>query len=249
MNLAGKVCMVTGASGGIGAASALTLAAKGAHIAAFGRRSDDQIAALRDQVQSLGVRFCYGTGNVEQVGVCEALVRETVAEFGKLDVLVHLAGDAVPGSLLSLDVADWHRAFDVHIHSAFYLCRAAVPYMKAAGEGSIILISSAAGLRGINGAIAYSVVKGAIPQFVRSLARELADDRIRVNAVAPGVIRTPFQDYLSLEQVKNNIENRIPLHREGTPVDVAEAITTLVTNEFITGETLTIDGGMTMRIV
>jgi 3-oxoacyl-[acyl-carrier protein] reductase len=104
-------------------------------------------------------------------------------------------------------------------------------------------------LRGVNGALAYSVVKGAIPQFVRSLARELADHNIRVNAVAPGVIRTPFQDYLSPEQVKNNIENRIPLHREGTPADVAEAIVLLATNAFITGETLTIDGGMTMRIV
>jgi len=99
------------------------------------------------------------------------------------------------------------------------------------------------------GAIAYGVAKGALPQFARSLARELADDNIRVNAVAPGIIRTPFQDFLTPAQVKNNIENRIPLHREGKPEDVAEVIAMLVTNDFITGETIAVDGGMTMRIV
>ena len=98
------------------------------------------------------------------------------------------------------------------------------------------------------GAIAYGVVKGALPQFGRALARELADDNIRVNVVSPGVIRTPFQDILSPEQAKNNIDNRIPLHREGKPEDVAGLIALLVSNDFITGETVSIDGGMTMRI-
>ncbi len=121
--------------------------------------------------------------------------------------------------------------------------------MKQRGGGAIILISSAAGSRGCLGALAYGTVKGALPQFARALARELADDQIRVNVVAPGVIRTPFQDYLTPEQVKNNIANRIPLHREGTPEDVAEVIAMLAGNDFITGETVSIDGGMTMRIV
>jgi len=93
------------------------------------------------------------------------------------------------------------------------------------------------------------VVKGAIPQFTRALAYELADDNIRVNCVSPGVIRTRFQNYLTKEQVKNNIENRIPLHREGTAEDVADVICMLVKNDFITGENVVIDGGMTMRIV
>lgn len=103
--------------------------------------------------------------------------------------------------------------------------------------------------RGCKGATAYGVVKGAIPQFVRAVARELADLNIRVNAVAPGVIRTPLQGGLTAEQVANNLKNRIPLHREGTAQDVADAITLLITNEFMTGETVTVDGGMTMRIV
>jgi NAD(P)-dependent dehydrogenase (short-subunit alcohol dehydrogenase family) len=93
------------------------------------------------------------------------------------------------------------------------------------------------------------VVKGALPQFARNLARELADQRIRVNCVSPGVIRTPFQDFLTAEQVANNINNRIPLHQEGSPADVARLIISLIENDFITGENVVIDGGMTMRMV
>jgi NAD(P)-dependent dehydrogenase (short-subunit alcohol dehydrogenase family) len=92
------------------------------------------------------------------------------------------------------------------------------------------------------------VAKGALPQFARNLARELAPANIRVNSVSPGVIRTPFQDFLTPEQVRNNIENRIPLRREGTAEDVAAISLALIENEFITGEDVAIDGGMTMRI-
>lgn len=116
-------------------------------------------------------------------------------------------------------------------------------------KGAIVLIGSAAGLRGCLGAMAYGVVKGVQPQFARALARELANNNIRVNCVSPGIIRTPFQNFLSPEQVQNNINNSIPLHREGQPEDVAHAIAGLVENEFITRESLVIDGGMTMRIV
>jgi len=141
------------------------------------------------------------------------------------------------------------NAFAVHVHSVFHLARAAAPYMARQGAGAIILLGSAAGLRGCLGALAYGVVKGALPQFARSLARELADQNIRVNCVSPGVIRTPFHARLTPEQVANNIQNRIPLHREGRPEDVAQLIVSLIENDFITGETFVIDGGMTMRIV
>ena len=122
--------------------------------------------------------------------------------------------------------------------------------MKKRHGGAVVLVSSAAGLRGCLGATAYGVVKGALPQFARAMARELADDNIRVNCVSPGVIRTRFQSMLTPEQVTNNIEKRIPLHREGRPEDVAQAIAMLVCNDFITDMRISaIDGGMTMRIV
>jgi NAD(P)-dependent dehydrogenase (short-subunit alcohol dehydrogenase family) len=135
------------------------------------------------------------------------------------------------------------------VHPIFHLTRAAAPYMAKQGEGAIILLGSAAGMRGCLGAAAYGVVKGALPHFARVLARELAEQRIRVNCVSPGVIRTPFHDALSPEQAANNIQNRIPLHKEGKPEDVAALIATLIENDFITGENFVIDGGMTMRIV
>jgi NAD(P)-dependent dehydrogenase (short-subunit alcohol dehydrogenase family) len=185
------------------------------------------------------------------VGKREEAVRcaqETILAFGGVDVLVHCAGVAVLGGLLETSPEAWYRAFDLHVHGLFHLTREVVPHMKRKQEGTIIMVSSGAGLRGCPNAIAYAVAKGALPQFARALARELAADNIRVNCVAPGIIRTHFQDHLTPEQVRNNVENRIPLHREGCPGDVAQVIKLLVTNDFITGETITVDGGMAMRM-
>jgi NAD(P)-dependent dehydrogenase (short-subunit alcohol dehydrogenase family) len=163
-------------------------------------------------------------------------------------VLLHSAGGAVNGKLFEISEADWYGAFAVHVHAIFHLCRAAVPHLKPRREGAIILVSSTAGLRAVHTNIAYQVVKGAIPHFTRALARELAEDNIRVNCVAPGVIRTRFHATMSEQQKKLNLEQRIPLHREGTPQQVATLITELATNDYLTGETFTIDGGLTMRI-
>jgi NAD(P)-dependent dehydrogenase (short-subunit alcohol dehydrogenase family) len=121
--------------------------------------------------------------------------------------------------------------------------------MMQQGEGAIVLIGSGAGLHGCPTAIAYGAAKGSIPQLTRALARELADSNVRVNCVSPGVIRTPFQNRLAPEQVQININSRIPLHREGQSEDVANAIVGLLENEFIMGDNLVIDGGMTMRMV
>ena len=249
MDLTNKVCLITGGSGGIGSATAIEFARRGAGIAITGLPTDtDAAERVRVAVENLGASCLCISGDVGEPGEAARCVKETVERFGRLDVLVHCAGAAAPGGLMKVSPETWYRAFDVHVHAIFHLCRAAVPYMIERQEGAIMLISSAAGLRGCAGAIAYGVAKGAVPQFARSLARELAEHNIRVNAVAPGVIRTRFQEYLTPEQVLDNIGNRIPLRREGKPEDVAAAIVMLVENDFITGETLAIDGGMTMRI-
>ena len=117
------------------------------------------------------------------------------------------------------------------------------------GVGAILIISPAAGVRGCAGAMAYGVAKGAMPQFTRALARELADFNIRVNCVSPGIIRTRFQDYLTSEQVEDNTRNRIPLHREGRPEDVAAVLAALAENDFIAARKSRWDGGTTMRTV
>ena len=163
-------------------------------------------------------------------------------------MLVHAAGGLVAGGLFDVAPDAWQAAFDVHVHALYYLCRAALPWMKRHREGAVVMVSSVAGLRGLPFHLAYQVVKGALPQFARGLAREVADDNIRVNCVAPGVIRTRFHESMTPEQKQHNLDHRIPLHREGTPEQVATLIAELATNDYLTGETFTIDGGLTMRI-
>lgn len=241
-----KLALITGGTLGIGAETALSLAKQGHDICIVARHVEDE--SMQTAIEAMGVRCHLIAADISTQEACAAVVSETMQEFGRIDVLVHSAGGPAPGGLLTGAVDVWYSAFDIHLHAAFHLCRYAVPHMQANG-GAIIFISSAAGLRGVKNALAYSVVKGALFQLTRSLALELAPFQIRVNCVAPGVIRTRFQKSLTEAQVQNNLQNRIPLGREGRPSDVADAIIMLVNNIFITGEHLTIDGGMTMRIV
>lgn len=217
-------------------------------VAAGRSRRDQELTELAAAASTYSTRFEFLQGDVATEQGCAAIVDQALARFGQIDILVHSAGGAVPGSITNVSVEQWLRAFDVHVHAIFHLVRKVIPKMKERREGAIVLISSVAGQRGISGAAAYGVVKGALPQFARILARELADDNIRVNCVSPGVIRTPFQDYLTPEQVKNNIENRIPLHREGTPASVAQVIALLLESDYITGQDIIVDGGLSMRV-
>jgi len=247
MDIKNKVALITGGTHGIGAKTALKLVSEGVKVSLVARNADN--ADIKKEIEAIGGTCITISVDLTKPDECTRVVNETIKQLGDINILVHSAGSAAPGSLLSGAKDVWYQAFDIHIHAAFHLCMAAVPLMKKRKEGSIILISSAAGIRGVKNALAYATVKGALPQFTRALAFEVADDNIRVNCVSPGVIRTRFQDYLTPENVKNNIDNRIPLHREGTPEDVAEAICMLIKNDFITGENIVIDGGMTMRIV
>ena len=248
MQLAGKIAFVTGGTRGIGAATAIALAREGADVAIIGRKLDSDATSTRDAIQKLGRRCEFIQADCGQPAEATRCVKETELKLGPVAVLVHCAGGPVNGGLFELTAETWNAAFDLHVHAVFHLSRAVIPSMQAKKEGAIILISSVAGIRGVITNPAYQVVKGALPQFARALAREFAGDNIRVNCVAPGVIRTAFHAAMSAEQKKINLEQRIPLRREGTSEQVADAIVLLAKNDYITGETVTVDGGLTMRI-
>jgi 3-oxoacyl-[acyl-carrier protein] reductase len=248
MELSGRIALVTGGTRGIGAASALALAREGADIAITGRRLDDQAAKIRDEIRSLGRRCELIKADHAIPAESIASVKETESRLGAVDVLVHSAGGPVPGGLFEVTLEDWQRAFEVHVHAVYHLSRAVIPNMRQKREGTILLISSTAGIRGVITNVAYQAAKGAIPQLTRALAREFANDNIRVNCVAPGVVRTDFHASMTEEQKRINLDQRIPLHREGTPAQVADVVVMLARNDYITGETVVIDGGLTMRI-
>lgn len=248
MDLQGKACLITGGTKGIGAATAIEFARLGADVAITGRREDAEAKKTAAAVKALGRKCELLLGDIAKPDEAQRAVDQAIAKLGGIDVLVHSAGGLVPGGLLEVSPEAWHNGFDVHVHAVYYLCRAAVPHMKAKKEGSIVLISSSAGKRAIRTNVAYQAVKGALPQLTRALAFELADFNIRVNCVAPGVIRTAFHDNMPPEVKENNLKNRIPLHREGTIEQVASLIREMATNDYITGETFSIDGGLTMRI-
>ncbi len=248
MKLREQVALITGGTKGIGAATAIALAGEGADVAIVGRRLDDEAKQTRRRIEALGRRCALIQADVGVAREATQCVEETIKNLGSVNVLVHAAGGPVNGGLLDLTPEAWHSAFDLHVHAIFHLCRAAIPSMQQKKRGAIILISSAAGIRGIKTNVAYQAVKGALPQLARALAYEFANDNIRVNCVAPGVIRTAFHAAMPAQVKQNNLENRIPLHREGTPEQVASLIRELVINEYITGETISVDGGLTMRI-
>ena len=248
MELSGKIALVTGGTRGIGAASTLALAREGADIAITARRLDDQATQVQKEIRNLDRRCELIRADHAIAAESTACVKETESRLGPVDVLVHSAGGPVPGGLFDVTPEDWQRAFDVHVTAVYHLSRAVIPNMRKKREGTIVLVSSTAGIRGIVTNVAYQAAKGAIPQLTRALAREFANDNIRVNCVAPGVIRTDFHATMTEEQKRINLEQRIPLHREGTPAQVGEVVLMLAKNDYITGETVVIDGGLTMRI-
>jgi NAD(P)-dependent dehydrogenase (short-subunit alcohol dehydrogenase family) len=248
MDLKNTASLITGGTRGIGAATAIAFAERGGDVALAARRLDNEATKVKARIESMGRKCVLISADMARPSDAAAAVAQTVAQLGGIDLLVHSAGGPVNGGLLALKPEDWAMAFDVHVHAIFHLCRAAIPTMQKKRSGSIVLISSTAGIRGIRTNVAYQTVKGAIPQMTRALAFEFADDNIRINCVAPGVVRTDFHAPMTPETKKNNLDNRIPLHREGTPEQVATLIREVATNDYVTGETFVIDGGLTMRI-
>ncbi|WEX11838.1 SDR family oxidoreductase [Chelativorans sp. AA-79] len=240
-----KVALVTGGSRGIGLALCRRILEQGGKVGVNGRNETEDAFGLQREFGNDRVALIWG--DVSKPDEAMRTVEEVAKAFGRLDVLVHAAGGPAPGKITELSQADWMEAFDIHVHPVFHLFKAAHPHLKKEG-GAVVLVSSVAGLRGCPGTVAYQTVKGALIPLARALAFDHGPENIRVNVIAPGIIRTRFHEAMTEEAKTHNIGSRIPLRREGTVEDVARAILELIENDFITGEVLTIDGGMSMRV-
>ena len=244
-DITNTVAVITGGTRGIGLAIAQHLLSQGGKVALNGRSSTPEGEALLSKYGPDRVAILLA--DVSQPDQATDLISSATAQFGRLDILIHAAGGPASGTVMDLTTDRWMDAFAVHVHPVFHLFRAAQPFLTKRG-GAVLLVSSVAGLRGCPGSVAYQTVKGALIPLAKALAFDNAAAGIRVNVIAPGIIRTRFHDKMSEAAKAHNIANRIPLQREGTSDDVAEAAISLIQNEFITGEVLTVDGGMSMRI-
>jgi NAD(P)-dependent dehydrogenase (short-subunit alcohol dehydrogenase family) len=241
------VAIITGGTRGIGAAIGAALAERGVRLVINGRTSDEEVEENLKTLRGLTeIEMLHG--DAADPAIADELAKTARARFGRIDYAVAAAGGPAPGKVTDLTAEQWMAAFDVHVHAVFHLFRAVHSGLAERG-GGFLMIGSVAGVRGCPGAVPYQVVKGALPQFARALARDHGEEGIRVNVIEPGIIRTRFHRAMTQEAERDNLGRRIPLKRFGKPEDVATAAVELLTNPFITGETLVIDGGMSMRMV
>lgn len=243
--LTGRVALVTGASRGIGRAVAIELARHGAHVTVNYRvdvQSAQQTAAA---ITALGGEAHVVQADVSKAQDVKALVRATVREFGQLDILVCNAG-VVRGELTAIQSLDsWQSIIDTNLTGCFLCIRESVPQMMFKRRGAIVCMSSRLATRGTGGLAAYGAAKGGVDALVRCVAVELAKKKIRVNAVAPGLISTDMTK--DLDQVmERKVLDAIPLQRYGEAEEVARVVRFLVSDDasYITGEVVGVNGGL-----
>lgn len=244
MDLKGKKALVTGAARGIGQAIAEELAKGGADIAVLDLE-EASCAETRDRVQALGRNAVAAGVNVADGASVTAAVAKVVDLFQRVDIVVNNAGITRDGLVMRMSDEDWDAVLGVNLKGVFNVCRALSRQLMKQRSGSIVNIASVVGLMGNAGQANYSASKGGVVALTKTLARELASRGIRVNAVAPGFIKTAMTDKIP-EGIRQQMVSGIPLGRMGEPADVARAVRFLASDaaSYITGQVLVVDGGM-----
>ncbi len=244
MNLSGKVAIVTGASRGIGRAIALTLSRQGASIAITYSKDEEGAAETLRQINAEGgysITKCFDVSEYES---CLEAVEAIYKHFGRIDILVNNAGISSVGLFIDSTEEERNRVVSTNLNGVFNMTHCVLSYMLKAGGGAIVNISSIWGVNGSSCESIYSATKGAVLSFTKAIAKEMGPSNIRVNAVAPGVINTKMNNWLSIEE-KNELTSDIPLGIFGEPSDIGNTVAFLCSNDskYITGQTLIVDGG------
>lgn len=244
--LEGKIAVVSGASGGIGQAIAVRLAAEGADVAVLGQNKE-RLAETVQLASVSGRRIEPFLLDVSKSAEVQKAVADIETSFGRIDVLVNNAGVTRDGLLVRMSEEDWNAVLDTNLKSVFLFTKAVSRGMMKRRSGSIVSISSVIGVIGNPGQANYAASKAGIDAFTKSVAKELASRNVRANAIAPGFIETRMTAAISGDLQKKMLE-QIPLGRYGKPEDVADAVVFLASDRasYITGQVLKVCGGMVM---
>ena len=250
LDLTGRVALVSGASSGIGAATAAALADLGASVAIGYHRNQRGADEVLDGLRTSGARAAAICADVSHAEGVRAMVAGTVAALGPIDILVNNAGSLLHRQrLMEITEESWDAVLDLNLKSAMLCAREVAPSMIARGKGAIINVASIAGRNGGGpGASAYAAAKAGLVALTKGLAKELAPQGVRVNAVSPGVIDTPFHEAFSTPEMLKVFVSTIPLGRLGRPVECATVVAFLASDaaSFVVGETIEVNGGQLM---
>ncbi|ATZ63140.1 SDR family oxidoreductase [Acinetobacter bereziniae] len=250
MRLKDKIALITGAGAGIGEATALLFADQGAKVIVADRDYDN----AKKVAEKIGANAFAVAADVAKSAEVEVMVKAGVEHFGGLDILVNNAGFGTLGTVVSLEEDLWDSVIDVNLKGVFLCSKFAIPELIRRGGGSIVNLASTISVVGIPDRAAYVAAKGGVAALTRAMALDHANEGIRVNSVAPGVINSSYYDKMFKEvedpaAFKKGLEARSPLNKMGEPIDIANMILFLASDEstFSTGAMFTIDGGYTAR--
>lgn len=245
MILSDKTALITGAGRGIGRSIALCFAQHGCNVAITDKMMSEQILTVEAELLALGVKAKAYEADAADFDAAQQVVKQVVEDFGTVDILVNNAGITRDGLLLRMNEQQWDEVLRVNLKSAFNYTQAVSPVMVRARKGSIISLASVVGLFGNAGQANYAASKAGIIALMKSTAKELGARGIRANALAPGYIDTEMTQALP-EQVRQEFVARIPMHRPGTPEEVAQVALFLASDlsSYVSGQVITIDGAM-----